>query len=71
MQTQYLVKYSTRLDEVVYEVYGDLKLFEAVLESNPHLHDKNILEADDIVYLVEVPKTTNSKSKEENIKALW
>jgi len=71
MQTQYLVKYSTRLDEIVYEVYGNLNLFEAVLEKNTHLQDKNILEAGDIVSLIEVPKTTDTKNKEENVQALW
>ena len=71
MQTQYTVNYSMRLDEVVYEVYGNLKLFEAVLEKNTHLHSKTFLEAGDIVNLVDIPKTTESKNKEENIKALW
>jgi phage tail protein X len=60
-----------RLDEIVYKVYGNLNLFEAVLEKNTHLHGKNILDAGDVVNLVELPKITEAQNKEENLKALW
>ena len=71
MRTQYLVKYSMRLDEIVYEIYGNLNLFEEILEKNIHLQRKTSLDAGDIVTLIEIPKTNNTKNKEENLKALW
>jgi len=55
-----------RLDIIVYKTYETLENFLIVLDVNPHLHQKYILKAGDIVYL---PKFEKSNIKE--LKALW
>ena len=71
MSNQYLVKYSQRFDEVIYEVYGHLDLFEEVLSLNPHLLDKMHLEAGDAVTLIEIEPSTEKTPKEENLQSIW
>jgi len=60
------LKENKRLDQVVYENYGNLDNLEKILELNTHLIDKIILDIDDIVYL---PDITSKKIVEE--KSLW
>jgi len=71
MSSQYLVKYSQRFDEIVYEVYGHLDLFEKLLELNAHLLNKMHLEAGDTVLLIEIEPNTKEAPKEENLKSIW
>lgn len=63
---KYIALVGDRLDVVVYKTYETLENFSAVLKENPHLHQKYILEAGDIVYLPEI-----TKPKEKEMKALW
>jgi len=58
------------LDEVVYKIYGDLSLFEELLELNTKLSNKIHLEENDIVYLVDVKPILKTYSQ-ENLQALW
>ncbi len=44
-------KYLDRLDQIVFREYGDLNHFEKVLEANPKLANKIILNEGDIVNL--------------------
>jgi len=60
------LKENKRLDQVVYDFYGNLDNLEKILELNTHLIDKIILDIDDIVYL---PDITSKKIVEE--KSLW
>jgi len=55
-----------RLDELVYKHYETLAPFPLVLEANPTLHPKKVLEAGDEVVL---PQWAPPKVKE--VKALW
>lgn len=71
MSNPYSVKYSQRFDEVVYSIYGDLKLFETLLSKNEHLLDKLFLEAGDTVYLIEPAPIKTRTLKEENLKSIW
>ena len=55
-----------RLDQIVFREYKTLKYFEKIVESNPHLKNKILLDETDVVYL--------PKIKEENIikmDSLW
>ena len=70
MVTTYKAIEGERLDQIVFNFYGSIKLFEVVLENNPHLKDKPILSADDEVTLEEIEPVT-TKTTEENVKALW
>jgi len=60
------LKENKRLDQIVYDYYGNLDNFEEILELNKHLIDKVILDIDDVVYL---PDITTGKIVEE--KSLW
>lgn len=53
-----------RLDEIVYEQYGTLEFMEIVLENNPHLTTKLVLNIGDVVYLPTVDKTIEIKEDE-------
>lgn len=55
-----------RLDQIVFREYKTLKYFEKVVESNPHLKNKVLLDEADFIYL--------PKIKEENkikMDSLW
>ncbi|HKM19357.1 MAG TPA: tail protein X [Aliarcobacter sp.] len=55
-----------RLDQIVFREYKTLKYFEKVVESNPHLKNKVLLDETDFIYL--------PKIKEENkikMDSLW
>ena len=60
------LKENKRLDQVVYDYYGNVDNFEEILELNKHLIEKVILDIDDVVYL---PDITTGKIVEE--KSLW
>ena len=60
------LKENKRLDQIVYDYYGNLDNFEEILELNKHLIEKVILDIDDVVYL---PDITTGKIVEE--KSLW
>jgi len=68
MATIYKAKQGQRLDEVVFEVYGDLRLFETILELNPDLG--MFLREGNEVLLVEL-EAHSKEVVEENPKALW
>lgn len=61
-----IAKTSERLDQIIYSNYGTLEVFGQVLEANPHLLKKEILEIGDIVYL---PNVVLEKVKKEDV--LW
>lgn len=61
-----IAKAGERLDQIIYSNYGTLEVFEQVLEVNPHLLKKEILEIEDIVYL---PNVVLEKVKKEDV--LW
>lgn len=61
-----IAKTGERLDQIIYSNYGTLEAFEQVLEANPHLLKKEILEIGDIVYL---PNVVLEKVKKEDV--LW
>ena len=71
MSNQYSVKYSQRFDEIVYQVYGNLDLFEELLSINTHLLDKMYLDTGDIINLIEVQPKTQTIQKEENLQSIW
>ena len=56
-----------RLDEVVFQHYGNLDNFDLILENNPKLANKDILEAGTEVELVELEE----KSNINEVKTLW
>jgi len=56
-----------RLDEVVFQHYGNLENFDLILENNPKLANKDILEAGTEVELVELEE----KSNINEVKTLW
>lgn len=67
-----MIEYRTtdgqRLDTIIYEVYAniDSDTIEAVMDANPHLLHKKVLNAGDIVYLPEL-----SNDSESTVGALW
>jgi len=63
---KYTITQKTTLDKVVYKVYKNLAFFKDVLEANPHLKYKLILEVADIVNL---PALKNKEKK--SVKRLW
>jgi len=67
MKRSYIVQEPKRLDQIVWEVYGNLEQFEEVLEANPKLSKKMILQVGDVVHLP--PK--KQKPKIVEAKALW
>ena len=64
----YTAQNGDRLDQIVYKEYKTLVVFDKVLEANPHLTTKVILEDNDKVNLpvLELPKATVKK-----VKSLW
>jgi phage tail protein X len=54
-----------RLDQIVYQEYKTLDVFDKVLEANPHLSTKTKLELGDKVTIpiVTIEKTTKSAKK--------
>ena len=50
---EYKVTFPIRLDQVVWDEYKTLAVFNAVLEANRHLLDRYILKSGDIVKLPE------------------
>jgi phage tail protein X len=57
-----------RLDQIVYKEYGTLKIFDKVLEANPHLDKKVILDDNDVVNL---PVIQIKKETTKEVKSLW
>ena len=49
---------NTRLDQVVYEFYENLGMFERILELNDHLTEKLFLEEGDRVKLIKIEEQT-------------
>ncbi len=56
-----------RLDEIVYKEYGTLEFMEIVLDHNPHLTSKLVLNTKDVVNIPIIKK----KKDEEKEDALW
>ena len=56
-----------RLDEIVFQHYGNLDNFDLILENNPKLASQDILAPGTKVNLVEVEK----KSSINEVKTLW
>ncbi len=58
-----------RLDTIVFKYYGSIEAYimESVMDANPHLLDKIVLSAGDIVYLPEI----ETGPTETTTKALW
>ena len=56
-----------RLDEIVFTEYGTLEFMEIVLENNPHLTTKLILNIGDVINL---PIVTKNKIEEKE-EVLW
>lgn len=56
-----------RLDEIVYREYKTLEVFEKVLEHNPHLTSKIILNMGEIVNLPII----SIKKENEKEESLW
>ncbi len=54
-----------RLDEIVYIAYGTLKNMEKVLDMNPHLTSKILLDSSDLVNLpiVEIEVVENKEDE--------
>jgi len=65
---EYRANQGERLDRIIYREYKTLNqdVVNKVLEANPHLLDKLVLDAFDIVYLPEI----TIEPSEEN-KTLW
>ncbi len=64
---KYTVTQSTTLEKIVHQFYKDVSKTPQVLEHNPKLKNKLILEVGDIVNL---PVLKEKKSK-ESVKRLW
>lgn len=62
-----IVKQEKRIDEIVFEYYGNLDHLDEVIELNPHLYQKVVLDLGDKIKLPEFQK----KEKIANIKGLW
>jgi phage tail protein X len=64
----YIAQQGDRLDQIVYKEYKTLIIFDKVLEANPHLATKVILDDNDTVNLpiLELPKATTKE-----VKSLW
>jgi phage tail protein X len=57
-----------RLDQITYLQYGTLDIFDKVLEANPHLATKVILDDGDIV---NIPVIEIKKETTKEVKSLW
>ncbi len=62
-----IIQEDKRLDEIVFEHYGNLDHFDDVVDVNEELALKTILELGDVVELPEFEK----KTKSSNAKTLW
>lgn len=64
----YTAQNGDRLDQIVFQEYKTLIVFSKVLEANPHLVTKVILDDNDKINLpvFELPKVTTKK-----VKSLW
>lgn len=56
-----------RLDQIAYQEYSTLDHFDKVIEANPHLVKKPLLEDNDIVNLPELEQP----KQEIKVKTLW
>ena len=63
---KYTVIQSTTLDKVIYQFYKNLDDFKLILEANPLLKNKLILEVGDVVNLPIL-----EKKQEVKVKRLW
>lgn len=63
----YIAKDQEHLDTVVYNRYKTLKVFETILQVNPHLLTKRLLDAGDQVLL----PSLNLPPQENQVEALW
>lgn len=63
---RYIVTLPTTLDKITYQFYNSLSNFKEVLEANPNLKNKIILEVGDTVNLPIL-----EKKQEESVKRLW
>jgi len=64
---EYIAKDGERLDQIVYEVYGTLDVFQDALKANIHIANKIELDVGDKVYLPDI----SVEPKEQEEKALW
>ena len=64
--TEYKATDGDRLDQIVFNHYNTLKVFNKVLEANKHIGAKTVLAAGDVIKLpvIELPKT-------KEVKGLW
>lgn len=58
-----------RLDQIVYKEYGTLEVLEEVLQANPHLVSKVILEDGDEITIAVIDIVKDSEDRE--LKTLW
>lgn len=63
---KYTVTQNTTLDKVIYQFYKNLDDFKVILEANPNLKNKVILEVGDVVNLPIL-----EKKQEGKVKRLW
>lgn len=63
---KYTVTQITTLDKIVYQFYKNLDDFKLILEANPLLKNKLILEVGDVVNLPIL-----EKKQEVKVKRLW
>lgn len=63
---KYTVTQNTTLDKVIYQFYKNLDDFKVILEANPLLKNKVILEVGDVVNLPIL-----EKKQEVKVKRLW
>lgn len=63
---KYTVTQPTTLDKITYQFYKSLSNFKEVLEANPLIKNKVILEVGDVVNLPIL-----EKKQEESVKRLW
>ena len=63
---KYTVIQNTTLDKVIYQFYKNLDDFKVILEANPLLKNKVILEVGDVVNLPIL-----EKKQEVKVKRLW
>lgn len=63
---KYTVTQNTTLDKVIYQFYKNLDDFKVILEANPNLKNKVILEVGDVVNLPIL-----EKKQEVKVKRLW
>lgn len=64
----FLAQKGDRLDQITYSEYGTLKIFDKVLEANPHLMTKVILDDNDTV---NIPVIQIKKEATKEVKSLW